>query len=54
MNRGLELLSIALFALNAGVVGGESPPRLRTRPELRWTSATCAAKSCRSLRVGVP
>ena len=52
MNRRLELL-IVLFALNAGVVGG-SPPRLRTRPESRWTSAICAAKFCRSLRLGVP
>ena len=54
MNRRLELLSIVLFALGAGVVGGESPPRLRTRPESRWTSAICAAKFCRSLRLRVP
>ena len=39
MNRRFEFLSIVLFAL-ARAWWAESPPRLRTRPELRWVSAT--------------
>ena len=55
MNRRLELLSIVLFALNAGVVGGGVTSSLADEvPESRWTSAICAAKFCRSLRLGVP
>ena len=40
------------LALQAPAWWAESPPRLRTRPRSRWASASCAAKFCRSLRLG--
>jgi hypothetical protein len=50
MNFSLKLLSIVLFALDAGLVCGGPPPRVRTSSlESRWVSASCAAKFFHSL-----